>query len=280
MCAPHVIETVRRTVSRRELLGTIGTATLGAACGGSAPGEPSTAVSPEPQSRRFDQIFDLTHVLRMSIPVYPSLTKPQMHQTASLEENGVYNNDLVFGEHTGTHIDAPMHFADGGLTTDQSPAERFFAPLVVLSIVARASSNPDTVVTINDILVWEQEHGRLPEKAFVAMLSGWGDRIHDAEAFTNADEAGVTHYPGFSGETASFLCEERNIVGVGVDTFSLDTGNAEGYPAHRTFLPAGKYGVELIANLDTVPAVGATIIVGAPKHERGSGGPARIFAVN
>ena len=267
-------------MSRRELLGTIGTVTLGAACGGTAPVETSTAVSPEPQSGKFDQIFDLTHVLTMSIPVYPSLTKPQMRQTASLEENGVYNNDLVFGEHTGTHIDAPMHFAEGGLTTDQLPAERFFAPLVVLSIAARASSNPDTVVTIDDILSWEQEHGRLPEKAFVAMLSGWGDRISDAEAFTNADEAGVTHYPGFSGETASFLCEERDIVGVGVDTFSLDTGNAEGYPAHRTFLPAGKYGVELIANLDTVPAAGATIIVGAPKHERGSGGPARVFAVN
>ena len=90
----------------------------------------------------------------------------------------------------------------------------------------------------------------------------------------------MTHYPGFSGDAAAFLCDERDIVGVGVDTFSLDTGNAEGYPAHRTFLPAGKYGVELMANLATVPAVGTTIIVGAPKHERGSGGPARIFAVS
>ena len=278
MSAPSVIDSVRRTVSRRELFGAIGGATLAAACGQSTPAEAPPESQRQP--RTFDRIFDLTHVLTMSIPVYPTLTRPQMNQTSSLEENGVYNNDLILGEHTGTHIDAPMHFAEGGLTTDQLPAARFFAPLAVVSIAARASDDPDTAVTVDDILSWEQEHGRLPEGAFVAMLSGWGDRIGDADAFTNADEAGVTHYPGFSGDAAAFLCDERDIVGVGVDTFSLDTGNAEGYPAHRTFLPAGKYGVELMANLATVPAVGTTIIVGAPKHERGSGGPARIFAVS
>ena len=220
----------------------------------------------------------------MSIPVYPGLTRPEMTQTSSLEENGIYNNDLTLGEHTGTHIDAPMHFAEGGLTTDQLPAEKFFAPLAIISIpysptVARAGDDPDTAVTVDDILAWERDHGRLPAGAFVAMLSGWGDRIGDAEAFTNTDDAGVTHYPGYSGEAAAFLCEERDIVGAGVDGFSLDTGTADAYPAHRTFLPAGKYGVELLANLDTVPAAGATIIVGAPKHERGSGGPARVYAV-
>ncbi len=278
MCAPSVIDTVRRTVSRRQLLGAVGAVTLGAACGG-PPAEAPAGAQPEPQPQAFDRIFDLTHVLTMSMPVYPGLTRPEMTQTSSLEENGVYNNDLTLGEHTGTHLDAPMHFAEGGLTTDQLPAEKFFAPLAVISIAARASEDPDTAVTIDDILAWEQEHGRLPAGAFVAMLSGWGDRIGDADAFTNADEAGVTHYPGYSGAAAAFLCEERDIVGVGVDTFSLDTGTAEGYVAHRTFLPAGKYGVELMANLDTVPPAGVTVIVGAPKHERGSGGPARVFAV-
>ena len=278
MCAPSVIDTVWRTISRRQLLGAVGAATLGAACGG-PPAEAPAGAQPEPPRQAFDRIFDLTHVLTMSMPVYPGLTRPEMTQTSSLEENGVYNNDLLLGEHTGTHLDAPMHFAAGGLTTDQLPAEKFFAPLAVISIAARASEDPDTAVTIDDILAWEQEHGRLPAGAFVAMLSGWGDRIGDVDAFTNADEAGATHYPGYSGEAAAFLCEERDIVGVGVDTFSLDTGTAEGYPAHRTFLPAGKYGVELMANLDTVPLAGVTIIVGAPKHERGSGGPARIFAV-
>ena len=280
MCAPVVIETVRRAVSRRELIGALGVATVGAACGGGAPAEAPAEAQPAAPPRAFDQIYDLTHVLTMAIPVYPTLTRPEMTQVSSLEENGIYNNDLRFGEHTGTHLDAPMHFAEGGLTTDQLPARRFFAPLAIISIVDRVSQDPDSLVTVDDILAWEQTHGRLPDGAFVAMLSGWGDRIGDAEAFTNADADGVMHAPGYSGEAATFLCEERDIVGVGVDTFSLDTGSSEDYAAHRTFLPAGKYGVELMGNLASVPPAGSTVIVGAPKHERGSGGPARVFAVS
>lgn len=279
MCAPSVIETVRRTVSRRQLLGVMGAAAASAACGGSPPAEAPADASPEPRTPAFDRIFDLTHVLTTSMPVYPGLTRPTMTQTSSLEENGVYNNDLTIGEHTGTHLDAPMHFAEGGLTTDQLPAERFFTPLAVISIAARAREDPDTAVTVDDILAWEQSNGRLPDGAFVAMLSGWSTRIGDPEAFTNADGDGVMHTPGYSGEAAAFLCEERDIVGVGVDTFSLDAGAAEDYIAHRTFLPAGKYGVELMANLDSVPPAGATLVVGAPKHARGSGGPSRVFAV-
>jgi len=68
-------------------------------------------------------------------------------------------------------------------------------------------------------------------------------------------------------------------VGAGVDTLSLDKAEAQKFVAHLAFLAAGKYGVELIANLGRVPAAGATIIVGAPKHEGASGGPARVYAV-
>jgi|TARA_Y100000294_G_scaffold151067_3_gene148705 kynurenine formamidase len=257
----------------------MGAASLGAACGAAPADPPVDAQAETGRPRPYDHLFDLTHVLTMSMPVYPGLTRPQMTQTSSLEENGVYNNDLMFGEHTGTHLDAPLHFAEGGMTTDQIPAENFFAPLVVISIASRAADDPDTGVTVDDVLAWETAHGPLPPGAFVAMLSGWGDRIGDPDAFANLDDDGVMHAPGYTGEAAAFLCEERDIVGVGVDGFSLDLGTAQEYPAHRTFLPAGKYGVELMANLETVPPAGATLIVGAPKHERGSGGPARVFAV-
>jgi len=102
-----------------------------------------------------------------------------MHQTASLEENGVYNNDLVFGEHTGTHIDAPMHFAEGGLTTDQLPAERFFAPLVVLSIAARASGNP-FYVTVLESLATQIAFGMTLSRSLT--LQGAPDRQAKVEA--------------------------------------------------------------------------------------------------
>jgi kynurenine formamidase len=112
------------------------------------------------------------------------------------------------------------------------------------------------------------------------MNSGWDQRVGDSQAFLNADAEAVLHFPGFSGEAAQFLIEERDIVGVGVDTLSLDVGMSTDFAAHLTFLPAGKYGLELMANLDDVPPAGATLIVGAPKHQGGSGGPARVFAVS
>ena len=101
----------------------------------------------------------------------------------------------------------------------------------------------------------------------------------NAERFLNKDAKGTMHAPGFSEEVARFLVKERDIVGAGVDTLSLDAASVPKFVAHLALLGAGKYGVELLANLGTVPPAGATIIVGAPKHEGASGGPARVYAV-
>ena len=111
------------------------------------------------------------------------------------------------------------------------------------------------------------------------MYSGWGARIANAGRFLNKDAKGTMHAPGFSEEAATFLTRERDIVGAGVDTLSLDIAAAPKFVAHLAFLGAGKYGVELLANLNAVPAAGATIIIGGPKHEGASGGPVRVYAV-
>lgn len=169
------------------------------------------------------------------------------------------------------------------LTTDwpdQLPVEGFFAPLVVVDISRRAASDEDAGVTVDDIRAWERRHGPLPEGAFVAMYSGWEERLSDPDSFLNADASGTLHFPGFTPEAAEFLVGKRSIVGIGVDTLSLDPGASTEIEVHRTTLPTGKYGLENIANLGEVDAAGATIIVGGPKHENGTGGPARVFAVS
>ncbi len=188
-------------------------------------------------------------------------------------------NDLTLSEHTGTHMDAPVHFVNGGETIDQIAPSRFFAPLAVISIESRAARDHDAALSVDDIREWERQHGRLPDGAFVAMSSGWDQRVGDSRQFLNADAEGVLHWPGFSAEAARFLTEQRDIVGVGVDSLSLDVGTSADFAAHQTFLPAGKYGLELMANLATVPPAGATLIVGAMKHLGGTGGPVRAFAV-
>ena len=159
------------------------------------------------------------------------------------------------------------------------PVEKFLAPLAVVSIADRAAKNADALLTVDDLLAWEKRHGRLPGGAFVAMHSGWEARVANAERFLNKDAKGTMHAPGFSEEAARFLVKERDIVGAGVDTLSLDGASAAKFVAHLALLGAGKYGVELLANLGSVPPAGATIIIGGPKHEGASGGPARVYVV-
>jgi len=86
------------------------------------------------------------------------------------------------------------------------------------------------------------------------------------------------HFPGFHVEAAQMLLE-TGAQSIGVDTLSLDHGKSADFATHYAWLPSGRFGIECLANLDKLPAAGATIIVGAPKHRGGSGGPARIFAM-
>jgi kynurenine formamidase len=211
--------------------------------------------------------------------VFPAFKPVQIRPKFSIAKDGFFANEITFDEHTGTHMDTPAHFVTGAQTADKLPADKFIAPLAVISVEARAAKNADTLVTVDDVLEWEKRNGRLAPGVFVAMYSGWGSRVSNADRFLNKDSKGTMHAPGFSEEVAKFLVKERDIVGAGVDTLSLDAASATKFVAHLALLGAGKYGVELIANLNAVPPSGATIIVGAPKHEGASGGPCRVYAV-
>jgi kynurenine formamidase len=174
-------------------------------------------------------------------------------------------------------MDAPGHFiADAALVPDLDPAH-FFAPLVVIDIAARAAEDPDTVVTPDDIAAWVSANGEIPAGAFVAMYSGWEGKYSDVAAFRGSDEAGGLHFPGFGGEAAAMLAE-MDIVGVGVDTLSLDHGPSATFDAHYAILGSGKYGIE---NLNLAGVVGkkATVFIGIPIYQAGSGGPCRVLAM-
>ena len=276
MCAPTVMHSVREEISRRGFLTAIGGAVAAAAVQ-----TPAVAQQQNPVrlAKGFRDVHDLTHTFTAKTPVFPAFKPIQIKPKFSIAKDGFFANEITFDEHTGTHMDGPAHFVQGGLTADRLPAGKFIAPLAVISIESRAAKDADAVVTIDDVLAWEKQHGRLPAGAFVAMYSGWGSRIANAESFLNKDAKGTMHAPGFGEDVAKFLAKERDIVGAGVDTLSLDIAAAPKFVAHLAFLGAGKYGVELMANLNTVPASGATIVIGGPKHEGASGGPVRVYAL-
>ena len=273
MCAPVVVDAVRRELSRRQFVGIAATCTVGAAMPATAQQNPSRLPN------GFREVVDLTHGFSPSLPVYPGYKPVQIRPRFTIARDGFADNEMTFDEHTGTHIDAPSHFVAGAMSADRIPVDRLIAPLVVIAIVDRATKDPDTLVSVDDLVRWEKRNGRIPAGALVAMHSGWDARAANADRFLNRDAKGTMHAPGFGEQAARFLVTERDITGVGADTLSLDAASAQKFVAHLAILGAGKYGVELMANLGRVPTAGATVIVGGPKHEAGTGGPARVLAL-
>ncbi len=284
MCGPVVMAAVRAEMNRRRLLGTAGATVLAGAFGArSTAARQATPVSGTVGGgvslAGFTSIVDLTHTLTPEFPVFPGYLQAEITTLVTVADDGFYANQVSYNEHTGTHMDAPAHFDADGLTADRLPVTRFVAPLAVVDIAPRAAADPDAQLLPDDILAWEAVNGQLPAGAFVAMLSGWEARLGDPAAFLNEGDDGALHFPGFHPDAARLLVEQRDIVGIGVDTLSIDYGASTDYGTHVTVLSAGKYGLENMAGLGTVPAVGATIIVGGPKHLNASGGPSRVFAL-
>jgi kynurenine formamidase len=152
-------------------------------------------------------------------------------------------------------------------------------PLAVVDVTAQAAKNADYQLSRQDLADWEKKHGRLPGNCCVAMNSGWAQHAGNAAKFVGKDSAGVLHFPGFAPEAAEWLLKERRVVGLAVDTVSLDHGPSKDFKTHYLWLPTGRWGIESIANLDRVPATGATLVVGLVKIKDATGGHARIFAL-
>ena len=301
MCSPRVTASVQAAMSRRQFLGRVGAVGAAVGLGAGVPavgraarqeatpvaglgGTPSATPAPRPLATPvaaggFSRVQDLSHVITAAFPVFPGFRAPEVTNLFTVEDDGFYANEVAFAEHTGTHMDAPAHFAAGGATAELLSAERFVAPLAVIDIAARAAGDPDAQLTPDDLLAWEGQHGRLPAGAFVAMHSGWEARLAEPAAYLNADAGGTLHFPGVHPEAAALLVEERDVVGLGVDTLSLDFGAATAFDTHLTLLGSGRYGLENLAGLVAVPPSGATIVVGGPKHAGASGGPTRAFAL-
>ena len=131
-----------------------------------------------------------------------------------------------------------------------------------------------------DLAAWEEKNGRLPNGCCVAMHSGWGRlATADPARFIGRDVNGTMHFPGVGPDAAEWLLKERQVTGLAVDTLSLDNGPSADFKTHYLWLPSGRWGLENVANLDRVPAAGATLVVGLPKVKDATGAPVRLFAL-
>ncbi len=239
------------------------------------------------------KVVDLTRVLGPDTVVIelPDMFKPSPGVTLDLisryDDAGPawYWNTITMGEHTGTHFDAPVHWVTGkdydNNTTDTIPVEQFVAPAVVVDVSAEVAENNDFLLTPDHIKAWESDHGQVPAGSWFLMRTDWSKRKGSAD-FLNVKEDGP-HSPGFTPECVSFLADERDVLGVGVETVGTDAGQAGGmdpaFPCHTLMHGAGKLGLASLTNLDQLPATGTLLIAAPLKIENGSGSPLRVLAL-
>ena len=254
------MEAITRALSRRDVLGGVAGIVAGAAAG--AVGD---AIAQTPRLRRFQTVIDLTHVMSPEFPTILGVPGIEMQKQFDFKKNGFNLYWWRIIEHAGTHMDAPIHFTESGATAEKLTAEALVVPLAVVNVAAQAAQNADYLLSRQDLVDWEERHGRLPDNCCVAMDSGWAQHVTNPAKFTGKDVAGALHFPGIGPEAAEWLLTERRAAGLAVETMSLDHGPSKDFKTHYLWLSAGRWGIEGIANLGKVPAVGATLVAGLAK---------------
>lgn len=225
---------------------------------------------------------DLTHAFGPDSPHFSAFEDAEFNTLFS-HDDGFFAQRFTFPGQYGTHLDAPIHFVRDTRYLHELELKELVLPLVVIDKSKEAEANHDFTLGVADIEQFEAQHGKIEEGTFVALRTDWSKRWPDKEAFDNKDEEGNSHAPGWSVEALKFLFEERKIQAVGHETF--DTDSASDYRKNGALLgeyyvlDQDTYQVELLANLDQVPAKGAVIFNIVPKAENASGFPVRSFAI-
>jgi kynurenine formamidase len=226
---------------------------------------------------------DLTHSFSESTIYWPTDTHGFEHEELAYgrTEGGWFYSSYRFStaEHGGTHLDAPIHFAEGRETSDEIPLSSLIGPAAVVDVADHA--HPDYLVSIGDLTGWEAEHGLIPDDAILLLRTGWGARYADRTAYLGTDLTGPEavpelHFPGLAPEAAQWLVDNRSIAALGLDTPSLDYGQSTDFRTHVTLNSENIPGFENVANLDRLPPTGSYVVALPMKIEGGSGGPLRI----
>ena len=232
-------------------------------------------------------IIDLTHSFDAETIYWPTAEGFELTVDARGPTEGGYYyeaNSFSAEEHGGTHLDAPIHFAEGGWTADRIPVERLIGPAVRIDVSSQCLENADYEVSVGDFQSWEDRNGTLPEGAIVLLYTGFGQFWPDRGQYLGTEEQGERavaslHFPGLAPEAARWLVETRSIRAVGLDTASIDFGQSKRFQSHQILFKANIPAFENVAHLGRLPEKDFVIVALPMKIGGGSGGPLRIVAL-
>jgi kynurenine formamidase len=235
---------------------------------------------------RAGQLVDLSHAYDQQSIFWPTAEQFRLQKDADgITPAGFYyaSNSFFTSEHGGTHLDAPVHFAQGKQTVDQIPLQRFFGPAVVVDVTTQSEGNADYQVTVDDLMRAETEHGAITADAIVLLRTGFSSRWPDAARYLGTNERGADavqklHFPGLHPDAAKWLVA-KDVRAVGIDTASIDYGQSTLFESHRILYEANLPAFENLTALDRLPSRGAFIIALPMKIAGGTGAPLRAVAV-
>ena len=253
------------------------------ACGGSGSSSASPTTSPAAAGAHtitYSKVVDLQHVISPDIPLWPGDPKVEFTVVATMAKDGYYLRKFAIGEHSATHMNAPNSFIEGNhqAITSYTPEQRV-VPAAVIDVRDKCAANADYQLTQADVQDWEAQHGQLRPGTFVIMFTGWQDKWDDPTAFINQDAKGDLHFPGFAKATTMWLVNDRQISGVGIDTHGVDPGLDTSYATNTEMANTHRIAIECLANLDQMPATGATLVLGPLALQDGSGSPLSVMAL-
>ena len=233
------------------------------------------------------ELVDLTHAFDEDTIYWPT-EAPFEHEEEfkGKTEGGWYYTAyrIHTAEHGGTHLDAPIHFAEGQWSADEIPLSSLISPAVVIDVSEAALADSDYQLDVATLRAWEADHGVIPKGAAVLLNTGYAQFWPDRIRYMGTDAQGTEgvanlHFPGFSLAAATYLFDLRGISAVGLDTPSIDYGQSKDFIVHRYLYSRNVLGFENVANLDALPATGAFVIALPMKIRDGSGGPLRIIGL-
>lgn len=233
------------------------------------------------------ELVDLSHAYDAQAIFWPTAEPFRLEKVAEgITPAGYYyaSNNFFTSEHGGTHLDAPVHFAQGKQSADQVPLNRLLGPAVVIDVTAAANGNADYQITSADFERWEQQNGPIPADTIVLLRTGFSRHWPDATRYLGTAERGEQavpklHFPGLHPDAARWIVGNRPIKAIGIDTASIDYGQSTLFESHRVLYEQNIPAFENLTSLDRLPAKGAVVVALPMKIKGGSGAPLRAIAI-
>ena len=213
-------------------------------------------------------IIDLSHPLALTglsyCPGHPVFTSEQV---MTIRRNGSYVSRLTVGSHTATHLDAPVHFIEGGATVSDIDLSSLVGPAIVVDVRGKGFHG---AITWDDIA---PQAGKLNSGVTLLLCTGWSQHWGKKEYMKS---------PHLSEEAARKIMEHGVRV-VGIDVFSVDgeapEGAVETNAVHRLLLGNGILIAENLTNVETLLDGSAYLVSLLPLNLPGcDGSPIRAVA--